>query len=599
MKKHIVIAVMTSLLAAKTFAYDNNQSALTYSNTDFNQTQPGWADTLTIYNHTANPVVITQLQFDTNYSTLDTSELDGSILHPQQTVVPEKISDYDYRYTISTESPYSKGTYTTIPANGSVTLTQIPIAHDQTSINGVPVYYRLPYNVKVVLQDGTQVALALNGQCQGAACNDPAAGKIISAYYTDWANYHYSQNPQNMLMPNQIPINDMNTVFYAIGKIDSATAAISFVDINHDQNYLPAFDTLKQQYPYLNLIYSFGGWGDANSNSYPSHDLAAIFDQQNPVLLQQLADNMINTMLTLGFNGIDIDYEWNAVQPGTTDSMTLTTARATGYQQLLQDIRNNLDKIQPANDQHYYKLTSAVFSGPDKVTEFVNNGGDWSKVATAVDFISIMAYDMHGQFDVSQNQPDNITDFQSGMHDGHQYQSDNLNHYDVVDAVTAYEQHGVPSAKIVVGIPAYTRIEKSSVAVTNTNEGLFLSLANNQPGGESNSGGTTDYKCILNNNYCWGGFTFNRTSLVAVPANLSGQGPGSADETPWAYDTNQNWFMSFDNSVSATYKAQWARTNNLHGVMVWEIDGDIPVTDTNYARDSIMHNTWQVFVKHA
>ena len=56
---------------------------LTYSNTDFNSQQPGWSDTLTVYNNSSQAVVITNLQLETNYSGLDTSQLSGSIYHPQ------------------------------------------------------------------------------------------------------------------------------------------------------------------------------------------------------------------------------------------------------------------------------------------------------------------------------------------------------------------------------------------------------------------------------------------------------------------------------------------------------------------------------------
>lgn len=593
--RQIMLTILLLLPAMPVWAATHEQqTVLTYSNTDFNQAQPGWSDTLTLYNNSAQPMVITQLQFETNYNTLDTSQLYGSIYHSATPAAPQKIKDFDYRYTLTTESPWNKGTYTTIPANGSVTLTQIPLAHEQTSTNGIPLYYRLPFNIQVMLQDGSQLSASLQNKCQENTCQDPAAGKMIGAYYTDWANYHYSQNPANLLMPGQIPIANMNTIFYAIGKIDSQTAAINFVDINHDQYYFPAFDTLKQQYPYLNLMYSFGGWGDAGSNSYPSYTLAAIFDQQDPKLTQTLADNMVNTMLELGFNGIDIDYEWNAIQPGTTELMQLTPARAHGFQELLQDIRNDLIKLQPQNNPHFYKLTTAVFAGPDQVTAFTSNGGDWTKVAAAVDYIDVMTYDMHGQFDTNQAPPDNITDFHSQMKTEHHYQADILNHYNVVDAIDAYKNIGVPASKLVAGIPAYTRIEKTALPVTDDNKGLYLTLATDQPAGEMGSGGVTDYKCIINDSYCWGGFHFNRANMVSVPANLSEEGLGHSAKTPWAYDKSQNWFLSFDNGISVNYKANWVKQNNLGGVMVWEIDGDVPATDANYQRDSIIYNAWAV-----
>ncbi len=577
--RHFTITFFSLFCASSIMAADN---PLSYSNTDFNQTQPGWSDTLTISNHSAAPVTITQLQFDTNYGTLDTSQLYGSIQHPSTPVTPQLISPYDYRYTFNTP--------TTIPANASVNLTQIPIEHTQTSINGIPEYFRLPFHLQAVV-NGNTIPVPLEGSCQNSTCSDPALNKLIGAYYTDWANYHYTQNPQNILMPNQIPLPQLNTIFYDVGKIDRATANLNFVDINHDQYYLPAFDTLKQQYPYLNLIYSFGGWGDAGSGSYPSYDLAAIFDQQNPALTQKLADNMVNMIQTLGFNGIDIDYEWNAIEPN--GSMQLTPARARGFQTLLQDIRADLTKIQPLSNSHYYKLTIAAFAGPDKVNEFKQNGGDWKQVADALDSINVMTYDMHGQFDLSQPAPDNITDFHSPMHTDHAYQADMLNHYNVADAVKAYEAEQVPANKIVLGIPAYTRIEQSALPVTDSNAGLYLTLAQSQPAGESGSGGTTDYKCIINNQYCWNNFNFDRANLTIMPTNLSDSGLGVGAKTPWAYDKKQNWFMSFDDNQSAFYKGQWAKQNNLNGIMVWEIDGDLPMSSPEYQQNSIIYNAWK------
>jgi chitinase len=596
-KLNLILVIALSILVANLAGATENDNGLTYSNSNFNQAVSPWSNTLTIYNHTSNDIIITQLQFDTNYNTLDTSQLNGSIYHPAIPVVPVKMSQFDYQYIISTESPYQKGTFTIVPANGFVNLTQIPLAHEQTSVNGVPVYYRPPFNVSVSLSDGTQIALPLEKQCQENTCQDPGAGKIVGAYFTNWANYHYQSSPQNGLMPNQIPFENMNTIYYDVGKINNTTADVSFSDINHDQSYIPAFDTLKQQYPYLNLIFSFGGWGDAASNNYPSYDLAKIFDSNNPVLIQQLADNLVNTMLTIGFNGIDIDYEWNAIQPGTSENMQLTPARALGYQALLTAIRTKLDIIQPANNPRFYKLTSAVFAGPDSVSSFISNSGDWKIVASALDYFNVMTYDMHGQFDVSQLPPDNITDFLSEIQTEHHYANDVLNHYNVSDAIDAYKKAGVPSNKLVLGLPAYARIEKTAVPVTDDNKGLYLTLSNDQPAGESNSGGTTDYKCIVNNSYCWNSFNFNRNNLIYVKPILSGSaGLGSLAKTPWAYDKNQNWFMSFDDGQSAYYKGNWAKLNQLGGVMIWELDGDIPKTDINYQENSVIYNAWNGIV---
>lgn len=567
---------------------------LSYSNNNFNATQPGWSDSLTLYNNSNTPITITQLQFETNYAGLDTSQLYGSIQHPAQPAVPVKINDFDYQYSFSTESPWTPGQYTVIPAHSSVNLTGIPLSHTQASQNGIPVYFQPPFNIKVILQGGTTVSVPLQRQCQNQACHDPGRGKIIGAYFTDWANYHYTNAPSNMLMPNQIPLNNLNTVFYDVGKIDPTSGEVNFDDINHDQYYIPAFAILKQQYPYLNLVDSFGGWGDAGVQSYPSYDLAMIFDQQNPTFIQTLADHMVNTIREIGFNGIDIDYEWNAIQPNG-GNMTLTQARALGFQELLQDIRADFNKIQPKNNPHYYKLTVAVFAGKNSITSFAQ-WGSWKTVAQAVDNLDIMSYDMHGQFDTANLPPDNITGFLSNMQNSHSYQNPDFNQYDVVDAVHNYEAQGVAPNKIVIGIPAYTRMEKTAVPITSSNMGAYLTLApvNEQPAGEAGpgDGGIVDYKCLLHSHYCWNNFQIPASSAY-MEANLSGKGLFSLEQTPIVYDTVNNYFMTFDDGLSSFNKAQWAKQQDLAGLMVWEIDGDIPASDSKYSKNSIIFNIWK------
>ena len=226
---------------------------------------------------------------------------------------------------------------------------------------------------------------------------------------------------------------------------------------------------------------------------------------------------------------------------------------------------------------------------------FITNGGNWSTVALALDYLDIMTYDMHGQFDVKPILPLIILRVFYPMQVSHHYTNDVFNHYTVAAAIADFiETQNVPANKIIMGIPAYMRIEAAAVPITDTNKGLYLTLASagQQPGGESGSGGSTDYKCIINKNYCWGGFSFSN-SLVYVPANLSGQGLGALEKTPWAYDKSQNWFMSFDDNKSAQYKGQWAAQQGLAGFMIWEIDGDIPKTDPNYQQTSVIYNAWQ------
>jgi len=72
--------------------------------------------------------------------------------------------------------------------------------------------------------------------------------------------------------------------------------------------------------------------------------------------------------------------------------------------------------------------------------------------------------------------------------------------------------------------------------------------------------------------------------------NTGTTGPGAYAQTPWAYDATNNVFMSYDNGASAHFKATYAKSQGLSGVMMWEIDGDVSADATDYDQDSIVHN---------
>lgn len=144
------------------------------------------------------------------------------------------------------------------------------------------------------------------------------------------------------------------------------------------------------------------------------------------------------------FNGIDIDWEYPQSAIDTVDSVNL-----------LQGLRTALNKQGELDHTHYY-LTIAAPAGMDKINIFT--GQQWQQIASTVDYIDVMTYDFHGNWD----QVKVGSDFMSAMSLDPLLDPTTknpiLSKYNVIDAIKTYLNNGVPANKIVLGIPLYGRM---------------------------------------------------------------------------------------------------------------------------------------------
>jgi chitinase len=109
---------------------------------------------------------------------------------------------------------------------------------------------------------------------------------------------------------------------------------------------------------------------------------------------------------------------------------------------------------------------------------------------------------------------------------------------------------GVPARKLVMGVPFYGR---GWEGVPETNGGLF------QPYEKTFAGGAYEYREVKTK-YLPG---FTRYWDDAARA-------------PWLYSPEQKAMISYDDPDSVRAKAEFARKNNLGGMMIWQIAGDDP-----------------------
>ncbi len=457
-----------------------------------------------------------------------------------------------YEYTIAPKDPAKTPDFGT-----TVTFSQVPMMIDSPPTKNMPFsdYYGLFQNIQI---NGDNASYS--DQCQGDSCTDPAPGKILGGYYADWTVYsgHGGYNPQ------QLPFGYLNTIYYGFGSLNPTTAAAQMFDPYADaQNgavsAVPYLSLQRQKYPYLNLIYSYGGWGSISNDNFQSGDFSVLF-KYYPQDISKLADSMVQAMLRTGFNGIDIDYEWIApfesdtkylggnpplCEPDPNNSQycvtkPLSQVEADGYAELMYDLRQNINRLPNAKQ---YLLTTALISGPDKINELASfkyqgsiaalqGQSDLKIVMDNINYVGLMTYDMHGAFDAPADgttNPSSISNFQSRFqaNPNDPTPDPTIKKYNVVDSIKALQQADptVDSKKIVVGIAAYARIVRLDTQPNNSTSaqqvGIFDPLApfsqqavlNTDASGEftgdyvhqyQNGGGADeigstifDYKCIL------------------------------------------------------------------------------------------------------
>lgn len=524
---------------------------------------------LILTNHGKDEVNISKLAFTNNAGIAGTPW--GTLWGFQSKIQTTALDDgVNTRYVII-ENPVVK-----IPPSGTAVLTYNinrdkmggPLSPNNAAMDSI--------DVSVTRSNsGLEVSVPIEGKCQDAACDDPGQGKRIMGYYPDWA---YWRTPQFTV--DKLPFDKINALAYAFSIFDK-NGNVSLYDADSDAFNLPLISQARLKYPYLNASLSFGGWSWASkpkgwlcdtgaSPNGPANcfkQLAA--DSASTALFVQKA---VKAMKEVHFNSIDIDWEYPL------------QADAENYVHLLQQLRSALDEQGKQDGTHYF-LTIAAPAGINKIHELTAT--QWKTIATTVDYIDVMTYDFHGDWDKGQVGSDFMSAMALDPTLDPTFNHPILGKYNVIDALEAYVNLGVPKNKLVVGIPVYGRM--MNIKSTGPSKGLYQPITGTPQGEwdnqQSGMTGMVDYACIVDQSACGNNYILPPLTLVAPTDNNLGQ----YALTPWGYAANL--FITYDDDKSATYKANWILENNYAGVMLWDLTGDFTGTDER----SIVNAIFQVF----
>ncbi|MCC6459038.1 MAG: T9SS type A sorting domain-containing protein [Saprospiraceae bacterium] len=371
------------------------------------------------------------------------------------------------------------------------------------------------------------------------------AQKLVVGYYPGWRWYERNK----LVTPATLDYSKYDVLNYAFLNLET-DGTLSLTDPWADKNLLlgpinravapaqydqdrslgnPAFHKPGKRFSdfahknKVRFLVSIGGWAHSGSFSEVAASAAkrAVFASQC---------NQIVRLYNL--DGIDIDWEYpgypeRTVNSGDKQNLTL----------LLRQVRDSLD-AQEGKLKRDLMLTAAFGASPKHMAQV-----EWPQVSKILDGINLMAYAFYGHWDPVSNHnaplfpPLNAT--QSGN--------------SCSEAVQNLLDFGVPSIKINLGLAFYGRTQ-----ITAGPAGLHVqSMGCADTVAFANKASTPQYYEIAAR---LSGYDYRWDEVAQAPYLTGKAGKPS--------------FVSFDDEKSLALKAQFAKSRNLHGVVIWDITAD-------------------------
>ncbi|KAL1892368.1 Chitinase 4 [Sporothrix stenoceras] len=343
-------------------------------------------------------------------------------------------------------------------------------------------------------------------------------------YFANWTVYVRGYRPQDL------PAEHITHILYAFANVRPENGEVVLTDNwadtgihwegdtwdqpgNNMFGCMKQINLLKQRNRNLKVLLSIGGYTNSANFTAPASR------PQDRVLF---AESAVKLVKELGFDGLDIDWEY---PQNATD--------AANYVQLLYECRKALDAYGDSlgPNRYHFELTVACPAGPQNFQNL-----DVPAMDRYLDFWNLMSYDYAGSWSSVSGHQANIYPHQTNP---------NITPASSAVAVHYYQSRGVPTNKIVLGLPLYGR------AFANTN-GLGHPFEGTGPG--SFEAGVWDYKAL------------------PPPDAQEQYDPDIVASS--CYDPKTRTFFTYDTQPSTLAKATFIQDRGLGGAMWWEASGD-------------------------
>ncbi|XP_066146266.1 acidic mammalian chitinase-like [Euwallacea fornicatus] len=342
----------------------------------------------------------------------------------------------------------------------------------------------------------------------------------VICYHGTWSHYRSGKGKFSI---SDVPTRLCTHYIYAFVGLDSFTSQVTTLDkwLDFNLGSLASAVNLKNQNPDLKILVAVGGW---NEGSAKYSSMAADAQKRATFVASALKFVQVN-----GFDGLDLDWEY----PGRRDSRN--AADKDNFAALVKELHQ-------AFNPRGLLLTAAVSATPSSV----DISYDVPAVSKYLDFINVMSYDFHGNWN------------SAAYHNAPLYSTIKLAgtiyaDYSVNASIQGWLARGAPPSKLALGIPFYGRT-MTLASSRATAPGSPLSAVAVAAGPYTGTPGIWGYNEIVEK--------FNEGSWTLQW--------DEEQQVPYAY-SDSTW-LSFENEQSIALKVEYAKNNGLGAVMLWSIE---------------------------
>ncbi|XP_026329984.1 probable chitinase 10 isoform X2 [Hyposmocoma kahamanoa] len=344
----------------------------------------------------------------------------------------------------------------------------------------------------------------------------------IVCYYTNWAWYRPGSGKYT---PDDIDPTLCTHIVYAFAVLDSNKLVIkphdTWLDVEH--KFYEKVIGLRRHG--VRVVLGLGGWNDSAGDKYSRL-------VNNASARRKFIVHALDFIEQFGFDGLDLDWEYPKCWQADCDKGP--SSDKAGFTSLVKELRTAFSRRG--------LLLSAAVSASKRV---IDAGYDVPTLSENLDWISLMTYDYHGQWEKKTG------------HVAPMYVQEDANDQTLNANFTVHYwlKKGASREKLIMGLPFYGQ---SFSMIENAGTGLGVpTFAGGEPGDETRARGFLAFYEICER---------IRSQGWQVARDAGGRmGP---------YATLHDQWVSFDDDFMIRHKAEYIRALDLGGGMIWSLDLD-------------------------
>ncbi|XP_025836304.1 probable chitinase 10 [Agrilus planipennis] len=351
---------------------------------------------------------------------------------------------------------------------------------------------------------------------------EPNSEYKVICYFTNWAWYRPGVG---RYLPGNVDPNLCTHLVYGFAILDEQQMTIKIHDTWTDIENDFYGKITKYRKNGIKVLIAIGGWNDSEGDKYSRL-------VNDPEARKKFIENVVQFIEEHNFDGLDLDWEYPKCWQG--DCRLGPASDKPAFAEFVRELK---EAFSPKN----FLLSSAVSPS----SQIIDVAYDVPELSKYLDWIGIMNYDYHGQWD-------KVTGHVSPMYVS---EDDADITFNTNYSVNYWIEQGADRRKLILGMPTYG--QSFTLSDPSQNSLNAPSAGGGEAGEHTRAMGFLAYYEICNNILKRG------WNVVRDPEGRMG---------PYAYSGNQ--WVSFDDTNMIRHKAEYIKRMGLGGGMIWALDLD-------------------------